>query len=353
MRTLLALTFASVAAFAALPAYRGQLSGAAAQYGIAVATDGTTLVVGGQMAVDFYYWTGTDWKIKSHVPTPALVLGVALYKGSVLAKYANGVLAFENPVGAGWSLTQNIGLADGTGVYGSSIVSIYANTAAVGAPNYNGGRGQVYLLSRTTAGGAWNPVQVISTAASGADNFGNSVSLGMSGTTTYLLAGAPMYKAAIGNVYAYTQKGVTFNPAGSILTPASGVARFGQTLAGDTANVLVGAPANLNFAGSAHLYSINFNSGVIAATQTAMITYPGSQFFATAMALTSSFAVIAGNGNLIYFPFANGAIGGPNPLPVPVHSSSWANSVSITSNGFVIAGDPGVNSNAGAVSWYK
>ena len=80
MRTLLLFAAASVAAFAALPVYQGQFTGTTLQYGTSVATDGSTLVVGSQQAVDFYLWNGTAWKLKSHVATGAPVLGIALYK---------------------------------------------------------------------------------------------------------------------------------------------------------------------------------------------------------------------------------------------------------------------------------
>ena len=349
MRTLLLL--AAAISLPAAPNFQGQITANTPYFGISVATDGSTLAVGSFSSVDFYSWNGASWKLNSRVAVPAYAVGLAVYKTSAIAKHANGAYAFEYN-GTAWVLTQTLSLADGFGTYSGTIVSLFNNTAVIGAPNISNGRGQAYVLARATPGAPWSIVQTLIAQTSNPDKYGVSVALGAVGQTRYLLVGASMFNNASGVVYAYVQSGTTFSIAGVIASPASGTARFGDSISAAGTNALIGAPANLNFAGSAHLYSIAFPNNHLAATATSFLTSPGSTAYGSAVALTSTYALIASPNTLDWHPVINGALGIGTHLQVPAHSSGWGTALA-SSSGQTFAGDYGAFNNAGAVSWYK
>ncbi len=350
MRNLILIAIAA-ATLQAAPTFQGQITSNVTNFGGSVATDGSTLAVGSFSSVDFYRWDGKTWIFNSRVAVPAFTVGLAVYKTSAVGKHANGAYAFEFN-GTTWSLTQSLALADGFGTYGGTIISLLNNTAVIGAPNISNGRGQAYVLARATPGTPWSLVQTLFAQTSNPDNYGISVALGAVGTTRYLLVGASMFNNASGVVYAYLQNGSTFTIAGVIPSPASGTARFGQTIAAAGTNTLVGAPANLGFSGSAHLYSIAFPSGQLAATATSYLTSPGLTLYGTGLALTSTYALIASRDTLDWHPVISGSLGIATHLQVPAHSSGWGVALA-SASGQTFVADYGAFNNAGAVSWYR
>ena len=349
MRNLILIAIAA-ATLQAAPAFQGQITSNVTNFGIAVATDGSNLAVSSLSNVDFYSWNGTAWKLVSHVATPTYTTGLTIYKSSAIAKHPNGAYAFELN-GSNWALTQSLSLADGFGAYGGTIISMFNNTAVIGAPNISNGRGQAYVLARATPGAPWGLVQTLYAQTSNPDNYGIAVALGAVGPTRYLLVGAAMYNSAKGVVYAYVQNGSTFTIAGVIPSPASGTARFGQTIAVAGANALIGAPANLSFSGSVHLYALVFANGQLASNATAFITSPGAFTYGSGLALTSTYAVIGSPNTLDWHPIINGGIGSGTHLPLPPHTNNWGTAIASAGNNTFV-GDYGSLNNAGSVSWY-
>jgi len=354
MRTILLLIASFATAAFGAPTYQGQFHGnGEAGFGNAVASDGQVMVISSFSGVYFYQWNGSTWSQTAHVNLGASATGLAIYKTSALAKTPDTLFAFEQSGGV-WNVTQKIPIVDGTGYVFSQSVALYTNTAVVGAPNYNSGVGHAYVLSRTTAGSPWGIVQVLNSPTSSPDYFGGAVNIAVAGTTHYLLAGAPYANTANGTVYGYQQSGTIFVPAGSIVSPASGTARFGSTMSGSGASILIGSPATGGFVGSANVYSISFSGGVMSAVRVQNVpAASGATFlFGNEVAYAGTFAIITSPSTLTYYPVSGGLLGAAVSLTVPAHSTNWGYSLTAVGS-FTFVGDSLASGGSGAVSWYK
>lgn len=128
-----------------------------------------------------------------------------------------------------------------------SALAISGNTAVVGVPARNGGRGAVYIF--THSAGVWTQqAQLAPTMLGPGDAFGTSVSL----IGNRLLIGAPRTDLPgatdAGAVYAYSRSGVTWqeqSPRVTADTPLAGEL-FGSSVALDASGAfgIVGAPKN-------------------------------------------------------------------------------------------------------------
>jgi hypothetical protein len=327
--------------------------------GIAVATDGTNLVASSANRLDFWKRTAPrTWTFVNSVPVSVYITSLSIYKSSALAKHTSGALAFENPAGSAWVQTQSFNLPDYNGsnilYFNSSVWMSAGNDAVVGTPNVNAGQGAAHVLRRASAGQPWQVVQTLWGSTRNAGWFGAGVQLGTAGAQPYLLVSIPYSDGAAGSIAGFGRNSQgTYVLAGGIPSPTTAVARFGESLSGEAGLILVGAPANLGFSGSAHLYQIKFSAvNQMDYTLRQTLTLPGAQFFGRATRLTSSAAVISSGSTLSWYPVASQSLGMPTALPAPSPSNLWGVAVTMSTQ-FVVAGDLNANNGAGLLRWYE
>ena len=341
----------------AAPAYRGQLTGptTVSSYGISVATDGHWVAIGGSNNVDFLTWTGSDWKLISRVSIKGMPTSLAIYKDIALAKTSDGVIAFDN-INGSWVRTQELSFPDAGSTYYGNSIALLSYTAVVGTPHYGSDRGAMYVIRRNTPTGPWVTVQGFANPLSGADNFGASVALSGIGGQHYLLVSAPYFNGGAGRVYAFLENATThnFDPAGILSSPSgNAVARFGESVSAAGANVLVGAPADNGFLGSARQYAVSIAGGGFNATLTQTLSSQVSaSLFGEGVILTGSTALISSRTTLAWYPVTSGLLGPASQLFTGPVVGAFGTAVA-SAGGFSFAGNPGGNSNYGFVLWYQ
>ena len=190
-------------------------------YSVALSSDGTVALVG--------------------APTTNSDLGVAYV-------YTNN--------GTGWSNTPvTLSVPSGAGDFGYSVaLSANGTVALVGAPvsyiNANTGTATGAAFVYTSGTEAWSstsgPAALTppSSVALGSD-FGNSVSVALSGSEEVALVGALATNSDAGAAYVYTSSGTwsnTSTPEATLPVPTGGEFGYSMALSSDGAEALVGAP---------------------------------------------------------------------------------------------------------------
>lgn len=254
-------------------------------FGHAVALSGNTLVVGAYRddtngnsdagSAYVFYQTGTEWQqiAKPNAATgqagDQLGSAVALFNDTLVVGAPNADIAgadsgaaylFErNTVGPdAWQLVKALTPPDGVaGDHFGRSVTVYDDTAVIGAPDKNSGQGAVYIFVRNQpTADNWGWRKTLSGVVG--DKFGWSVSL----SGDLLAVGAPN-PASMGSVYLYerNQGGAdTWDVTKHIITGALGD-QFGYAVSLDIDTLLASSPyadpSSLNNAGTAGIYERN------------------------------------------------------------------------------------------------
>ncbi len=194
---------------AALTVPTGITTGYSFGYGLAVSSDGRTLIVGarqtsvgtGQGVLYAYTLSGTTW---------------------------------GNPV----ALTVT-GIAKSSFVGGSISVSADGSIVIAGGPNANSTAGSAYVW--TKSGGTWsNPVALTPPSTNGTKgNFGSSV--GISGDGTVVIIGAPFANNSNGAAYVYTKSGSSWSTNPAMISVGSG-SGYSVALSPDGKTAFIGLP---------------------------------------------------------------------------------------------------------------
>ncbi|MBS0196292.1 MAG: hypothetical protein JSR77_05995 [Planctomycetes bacterium] len=291
------------------------------RFGIAVAIDGDTMLVGAsdadvggnaeQGTVHVYRWTGSGWTFEAQLTASGGSTGGYFGYSVALSGDTAIVGAFGDVGGRGsasvftrsgttWTHQAQLAADDGQpgDVFGSSV-AISGDTAIVGAPRDDVGantdQGSAYVFVRS--GMTWTQ-QARFTAADGAagDIFGSSVAV--SGDTA--IVGAPADDVGAnpdrGSAYVFTRTGATWTQQAQ-LTASDGAAAdwFGYSVAlsGDTA--VVGAHfddvGGIVNRGSAYVF---VRSGVTWSQQAQFIAPDSASglFFGYSVALSGDTAVV-------------------------------------------------------------
>jgi hypothetical protein len=250
---------------------------AAARFGVAVAVDGDTAVVGAPSAANNALFTGAAYVFErsgnTWTQTDKLVAGdgeagdlfgaAVAIQGSTILVGANGdddaggnagaVYIFTNS--GGWSETDKLLPGEVGDTHFGASIAIDGATIAVGAPYTDSGvtnSGAAYVFEDD--GGGWTETERLATGGGGAvlsDLFGWAVDL----SGDMLLVGAPLDDV----VYVFERGGAGWTETAVLngTTTQSGD-RFGQAVSTDGGRILVGAPqdddAGTN-AGSAFLFA--------------------------------------------------------------------------------------------------
>ena len=256
-------------------------------FGIATTLSGNTLMVGAYYAtvggvdnagaVYVYYRTGAGWRRVAQPvadnPTSNGWLGfsVALHGRYLLvgAPYATETVftsgkayLFERNEGGAdaWELARVLDAPDATtGDSFGYAVTIYDDTAVVGARDKNGGTGAAYVYYRNK-GGANNWGWQATLTGTAGSHFGAAVSL----DGDKLAVGAPQYAGGLGAVTIYERNQGGLDAWGVLrFIPSAtlGSDQFGAAVSLEFDVLLVGAPyadtSGGNDAGEAHLYQRN------------------------------------------------------------------------------------------------
>ena len=153
--------------------------------------------------------------------------------------------------------------------FGASV-SLYVDTAVIGAPGTTRGNAYVYTRSGTT----WSPVTTtpLFAGANSGDNYGASVAVSGSG----IVVGAPLATnagAASGRAYEYTLlSGSTYATNELIATNNATGDNFGASIAIDAGYALVGAPVASASTGSGNGAAYVFAPPPASVTTTTVIT---------------------------------------------------------------------------------
>ena len=194
--------------------------------------------------------------------------------GRSVALSANGTTALvgaphdDGEAGAAWvftksgsTWTQQASLSvEGKGLnyFGRSVaLSGDGNTALVGAPGVTGGRGAVWVFTRS--GSTWTEQAELTggSAEEGAGQFGRSVALSAQGTLA--IVGAYADASLTGAAWVFTGSGPTWTQQGGKLTGGGeqGQGEFGRAVAvsGDGTEALIGGSADNGHRGAVWLFA--------------------------------------------------------------------------------------------------
>ncbi len=203
-------------------------------YSVALSADGATALVGGRYG---YPGAGGAW--------------VFTRTGSTWAQQG-GKLVGTGHVGAG-----EFGHV-GEGEFGVSVaISDDGDTALVGGPGDDDGKGAAWVFSR--AGATWSQQGAKLTGAgeSEAAGFGEKVALSGDGETA--LIGGRRDEGGNGAAWVFTRSGTTWSQQGGKLTgeDESGAGRFGSSVAlsGDGDTALIGGLGDEGLAGAAWVFT--------------------------------------------------------------------------------------------------
>jgi hypothetical protein len=347
----------------------------AARFGWSVATslDGNTLLVGayvGEYAAVYRYANGAwssaaslstavtgrfGWSVSLSADGNTALVGA--YTASTNVGYA-AVYRYAN--GAWGSATPLTSTATGAAQFGYSVsLSSDGTTAIVGAPanNTNVGYAAIY---RYTAAGTWSSAVALVSGAGAVGRFGWSVDLASNGNTA--IVGA--YSASSNSGYAavYTYVGGAWSAAAPLTSTATGAAQFGYSvsLSNDGTTAIVGAPANSSNAGYAAVYRYA-NGAWGSATALTSTAGAGARFgWSVSLsadgntALVGAYTASSSVGYAAIFLYTNSAWGSATPLTsTATGAAQFGYSVSLSNDGTTaIVGAPANSTNVGYAAVY-
>jgi hypothetical protein len=235
------------------------------QFGVSAAISGTTAVVGayehgGGAAYVFTERAGT-WHQQAML-TPdepgfeffgwsVAISGSTIAVGSVQVDEPGRIYVFTRN-GTAWSQTAELQASDGVSEdqFGAAV-AISGQTMVVGAPGGNWTNNKAYVFAEQH--GQWAQTAEL-TASDGMeyDDFGRAVAL--SGQT--IVAGAPGRQGQVGAGYVFTDSGGKWTQQAELTADGEeGGGQFGASVAVSGPTVLIGAPHNDNFLGSAYVFT--------------------------------------------------------------------------------------------------
>ncbi len=221
-------------------------SGDQSLFGLALALDGDTLVIGSKLA------DGSD------VSGPVLAQG-AVY---VYARTAQG-----------WQLDETLqptGLSTASSSFGAAV-AISGDLVAVGAPDELGDGdepdGAVYVFQRSSQTGAWSAGQRVVAAAPSFSAYGKAVALGVTRTTPSaapvirLAVGAPDTEDDSGIAYEYELTATGWSNEVRLTDPVAVGGRFGVSVGFSTDKLFVAAPS-ANTGNTGHIQAFGLDAGL-------------------------------------------------------------------------------------------
>jgi filamentous hemagglutinin family protein len=176
----------------------------------------------------------------------------------------------------------------GTGSYFGSSVALNSTYALIGAPGVSTMQGDAYLYNLST--GTWTDIATGGLSIPSGARFGSSVAL----NSTYALIGAPGVSSMQGDAYLYNLSTGTLTDLATTGLSIPSSARFGYSVALNSAYALIGAPGVSSIQGNAYLY--NFSTGTWTDIATCGLSIPSNAKFGSSVALNSTYALIGAPG---------------------------------------------------------
>jgi hypothetical protein len=251
-------------------------------WSVALSGDGRTALVGGYFdnstvgAAWVFVPSGSSWAQQGSKLTIASGENGSGQLGSSVALSGDGNVALmgapgdSGNAGAAWIFTRSRGVwtdqepkltgagETGAGQFGASVsLSSDGDTALIGGPADNGGRGAAWVFVRSGSTWTQQGSKLTGSDESGAGKFGASVALSEGGDTA--LIGGSADNGDLGAAWVFTRSGSTWTQQGSKLTGSGGSAGggFGSSVAlsrnGDVA--LAGAPFDNDEVGAAWVFA--------------------------------------------------------------------------------------------------
>ena len=217
------------------------------------------------------------------VGTIPAVASTFAQQGSSAALSADGSTAlvggpgYSSDGGAAWVFTRSSGRWSQQTFFSPLVASASfglavalsgdGNTALVGAPFQDGGKGAVYVGIRSN--GVWTfPVAFVPSDASSTARVGNSVAISSDGNTA--VVGGPFdvqSGVSVGAAWVFTRSGNVWTQAAKLVGSVKGVGVPGEqggsvALSGDGATAFVGGPSALSEAGSVWVFVLSGGSWI-------------------------------------------------------------------------------------------
>jgi hypothetical protein len=244
---------------------------------VAVAADGTTALIGAPDQDDYagavyvFVRTRTGWQQTAELTASDGVSGDAF--GTSVAVAADGTTVVigapyrDSLAGAvyvfartrtGWQQTAELTASDAASPdeFGTSVaVAADGTTALIGAPNHDLNTGAVYVFARTRAG--WMQTgELTASDGAGGDHFGTSVAVAADGTTVVI--GAPYRDSLAGAVYVFARTGAGWMQTAELTaSDGAGGDHFGTSVAvaADGTSALIGAPNRDTSTGAVYVFA--------------------------------------------------------------------------------------------------
>jgi filamentous hemagglutinin family protein len=245
-------------------------------------------------------------------------------------------------------------------------VSLNGSYALVGAPNVSSQRGNAYLYN--LGSGAWTDLAATSgqpvTSLAASSFVGSSVAL----NSSYALIGAWGVSSRRGNAYLYNLRSEAWTDlattSGQPVTALASSSQFGYSTALNSSHALIGAFGAASSRGDAYLYNLGTGAWTdLAATSGQPVTgLLGGDYFGTAVALNSNYALIgalgtpSGRGNAYLYNLSGGwtdlGVGSSQPITGLAGGSQFGTSVTLNGN-YALVGAAGVSSYRGDAYLYN
>jgi hypothetical protein len=283
------------------------LGGASKEFGVSVALDGDTCLIGAQ-GTNFntgstYVFSNTSgtWTQVAELTDPSgarndqFGFSVAL-DGDTCLIGTNGTnsntgsaYVFSNTRGTWTQVAQLTASGGAIGDAFGASVALDGDTCLIGAQGTNSGTGSAYVFSNTN--GTWSQVAELTASGEASGHFGVSVAL--DGDTCVI--GAAGTNSFAGSAYVFSKTSGTWTQVAELTDP--GGARndqFGFSVALDGDTCVIGAWGTNSFAGSAYVFSNTSGTW----TQVAQLTAAGgaSGDFGGSVALDGDTCVIGAVG---------------------------------------------------------
>ena len=248
--------------------------------------------------------------------------------------------------GTNWTQQAKLIASDGveTDNFGISV-SIYGDSAIIGANAEESARGAAYVF--TTTGVAWTEqAKLVASDRVSGDNFGKSVSI----YDNTAIVGAP---DASGGAYIFTRSGSTWTQQQKLASPVNDVILFGDSVSiyGDTA--IVGATYDDNDAGSqAGAAYVFTRSGSTWTQQAKLIASDAGEnhYFGQSVSIYGDTAIVGASGESAYIFTRSGTTWTQQQKLTASDAGGdyFGNSVSIYGNSAIVGayGDDGLTGSA-------
>jgi FG-GAP repeat len=273
-----------------------------AQLGTAVAASGSIIVVGapGANLAKIYARQAGSWRLQARLTSPrhrnvgfgisVAVSGTTVVVGGDGARHQAGAAYVYARSGGHWRLQAT--LHDPRGHAGDSFgnsVAVSGGTIVSGAWGVLGQEGAAYIYHRS--GTSW-PLQATIADPGGSQLNKFGIAVAVSGSTAMITENDVFCEPGqqtLGCVYTYSRSGSAWSQQSVLPDPGNGAGFYGDSLAIDGTEAIIGSPGVRNFAGDTYIYRLTSSGWHHTSTLT---KHRGLEYFGNSVAIAGRRAVI-------------------------------------------------------------